>query len=112
MVVQVTIADREKGHFKGESVPFGALVDFMPQNDMKHGSMANRAIQGVFFGNHVHAVGVWSGDYYVADYGPFKKDCDVVKSKVNIHRTKGCRAALVECSRPRRRPTPGTSAQR
>ncbi len=43
--------------------------------------MADETIQGVFVAYHVHAGGVWSGDYYVADYCPFKQDCDVVKYK-------------------------------
>ncbi len=36
----------------------------------------------MFVGYHIHPGGHWSGDYLVADYFPFKRDCDVVKSKV------------------------------
>ena len=30
--------------------------------------------------------GPWNGDYIVADYEPFKTDCDIQESKVNTHR--------------------------
>ncbi len=43
---------------------------------------------GVFVGYHTHAGGIWSGDYLVADYAPFKKDGDVGRAKVKIHRAK------------------------
>jgi hypothetical protein len=76
------------GHFKGEPFPFGALVDFMPQNDTRMESMGAKTIVGVFIGYHVHAGGLWSGDYLVADLAPFRQDCDVVKSVVKIHRIK------------------------
>ena len=42
---------------------------------------------GVFVGCHTHAGGIWSGDYLFADYPPFKKDGDVERAKMNIHRT-------------------------
>ena len=50
--------------------------------------MGAKTIPGVFIGYHVHAGGLWSGDYLVADLAPFRQDCDVVKSKVKIHRIK------------------------
>ncbi len=62
------------GHFKGQSFPFGALVDFMPQNDTRVESMGAKTIPGVFIGYHVHAGGLWSGDYYVAALAPFRKN--------------------------------------
>ena len=61
------------GRFKGQQIPFGALVDFMPQNDVKVESMGPKTIPGVFIGYHVHAGGLWSGDYLVADYSPSVK---------------------------------------
>ena len=78
----------KQGRFKGESVPFGALVDFMPQPDFKVVSMGAKTIPGVFIGYHVHAGGLWSGDYLVADLAPFRQDCDEAKSKVEIYRAK------------------------
>ena len=77
-----------KGHFKGLCIPFGALVDFMPQNDIKIESFGSTTIQGIFLGYHIQPGGLWSGDYIVADYEPFKKDCDVLESRVKIHRIK------------------------
>ena len=71
-----------KGHFKGLQIPFGALVDFMPQNDMKIESFGNKTIQGIFLGYHIQPGGLWNGDYIVADCEPFKKDGDVLESKV------------------------------
>ena len=56
----------------------------MPQSDMKLASVGSTTLRGVFIGSHVHAGGLWSGDYIVADYEPFKKDCDVATSKVSI----------------------------
>jgi hypothetical protein len=76
------------GRFKGQSFPFGALVDFMPQNDTRVESMGAKTIPGVFLGYHVHAGGLWSGDYYVVALSPFRASCDEVKSKVKIHRIK------------------------
>ena len=76
------------GQFKGQSFPFGALVDFMPQNDTWVESMGAKTIAGVFLGYHVHAGGFRSGDYYVAALSPFRASCDEAKSKVKIHRIK------------------------
>ncbi len=60
----------------------------MPLPDMKLESMGNKTTPGVFVGYHVGPGGRWSGDYLGADYSPFKKDGDVVKAKVKIHRAK------------------------
>ena len=67
------------GRFKGLKIPFGALVDFIPQNDTKAESMGSKTIPGLFVGCHVQPGRLWSGDYLFADYSPFKKDCDAVK---------------------------------
>ena len=53
--------------FRGERIPLGAVVDFMPQGEAKLESVANKTMQGVFIAHHVHAGGVWSGDDYVAE---------------------------------------------
>ena len=45
----------------------------MPQNDTKVESMGAKTIPGVFIGYHIHAGGLWSGDYYVAALAPFRK---------------------------------------
>ena len=82
MVIRATIAD------VGDVSHLGAFVDSMPQSEARLESMASTTIQGVFIGYHVHAGGVWSGDDYFADYSHFMKDCDVVISKVKIHRSK------------------------
>jgi hypothetical protein len=42
-------------------------------------------MQGVFIGYHTHAGGLWSGDYIVAEYAPFMKDCDATRAKVKVH---------------------------
>ena len=63
-------------------------MDFMPQPDYKVVSQGAKTIPGVFIGYHIHAGGLWSGDYLVADLAPFRQDCDVAKSKVEIHRIK------------------------
>ena len=60
----------------------------MPQNDRKIESFGNKTIQGIFLGYHIQSGGLWNGDYIVADYELFKIDCDVLESKVNIHRIK------------------------
>ena len=60
----------------------------MPQPDTKLDAMGGRTMPGVSVGCHAHLGGIWSGDYLVADYAPFKKDCDVGRAKVKVHRTK------------------------
>ena len=49
-------------HFKGERIPSGAFVDFMPQPDTKLDAIGGRTMPGVFVGCHTHAGGIWSGD--------------------------------------------------
>ncbi len=50
--------------------------------------MEAKTIPGVFIGYHIHAGGLWSGDNLTAHFAPFRRDCNVAKSKVKIHRTK------------------------
>ena len=85
MATPATTEGTRKGHFKGDSIPFGALVDFMPQPDTKLVSMGAKTLPGVFIGYHVQAGGLWHGDYLVADRAPFRENGDVAKSKVKIH---------------------------
>ncbi len=77
-----------KGHFKGLLIPVGALVEFMPQDDIATNSFGSKTIEGIILGYHVQSGGFRNGDYIVADYEPFKKACDVLESKVDIHRIK------------------------
>ena len=60
----------------------------MPQPDTKVESIGAKTIPGVFIGYHFHPGGLWSGDYLVADLAPFKIHCNVIMSKVKIHRIK------------------------
>ncbi len=70
-----------RGHFKGERIPSGPFVDFIPQPDTMLDAIGGRTVPGLFVGHRTHAGGIWSGDYLVADYAPFKKDCDVGKGR-------------------------------
>ncbi len=45
----------------------------MPQSEMKLEYIGSKTIQVVFIGYHVHAGGLWSGDYVVADYSPIQE---------------------------------------
>ena len=74
--------------FRGQSIPFGALVDFMPQPDTRVQSIGPKTILGIFLGYHLHPGGVWGGDYLVADLAPFRDSCEVARSKVKVHRIK------------------------
>ncbi len=51
-----------EGHFKGLCIPFGALVDSMPQNDIKIESFGSKTIQGIFRGYHIQPGWAWGGD--------------------------------------------------
>ncbi len=42
-----------KGHFKGLKVPFGALVEYMPQPDVKLDAFESKTRKGIFVGYHV-----------------------------------------------------------
>ena len=48
--------------------------------------MGAKSIPGVFVGCRIHPGGLWSGDYLVAELAPFRKNYDVARSKVKIHR--------------------------
>jgi hypothetical protein len=76
----------KQGHFKGQQIPFGALVDFMPQPDTKVESIGSKTFPGVFIGYHIHPGGLWSNDYLVAELSSFKENFNVAWSKVKVHR--------------------------
>ena len=78
----------KQGRFKGQSFPFGALFDFAPQPDTKIEAMGAKTLPGIFMGYHIHPGGLWSGDYLVAELQPFRRNHDVPRSKVKVHRTK------------------------
>ena len=59
--------EAQEGALQGYAIPFGALVDFMPQPDVRVESMGPKTLPGVFIGYHVNPGGEWSGDYLVAD---------------------------------------------
>ena len=87
----------ERRHFEkcnATLFPFGVLCDFMktpfPQNEP--GPFSPKAVPGLFCGYHLQPGGRWPGDYYVAEYEPFRKDPDmplhVARHKGYIHRVK------------------------
>ncbi len=78
----------KKGRFKGMQIPYGALVDFMSQPDVKVASMGPKTIPGIFIGYHVNPGWEWSGDYLVAGLDYFRSDPEFARSKVKIHRIK------------------------
>ena len=83
-----------RGHgacrFKGLHIPFGALVECMPQHDMAIDSFGSKTCHGLLLGYHVQPWGLWNGDYLVADYEPFKKDIDVLERNVKYIESKRC----------------------
>jgi hypothetical protein len=66
----------KKGHFKGNLVPFGSLVDFKPSPVylQKHPlcKFSPRALPGVFLGYYLHPGGIWRGEYIVAALDDFR----------------------------------------
>jgi hypothetical protein len=75
-----------KGHFTGPSVPFGSLVNFMPQPDVKLDAFESKAQLGIFVGYHVLPGGTWKGDYLVAECAAVRDNPDVPIGRVKIHR--------------------------
>ena len=55
--------------FKGKLIPFGALVDFVPQKDVrdKQPKFDPDTVPGVFLGYILRPGGAWKGDFRVAD---------------------------------------------
>ncbi len=50
--------------------------------------MGPKTLPGVFVGYHVNPGGEWSGDYLVADLEYFRKNPDVPRPGVKVHRIK------------------------
>ena len=79
---------------KAQLIPHGALVDFMPvpfpQNTPA--PFAARAIPGLMVDLEVHPGGVWSGDYWIVEYEPLRKEPElplaVAMHRGLLHRTK------------------------
>jgi len=63
-----------QGQFKGRTIPFGCLVHFKPQPDVKKKMFkgAPDSVAGVFFGYKVQPGGVWDNEYKVVDLRDFK----------------------------------------
>eukprot|EP00971_Amphidinium_carterae_P194729 3864407-Amphidinium_carterae.1 len=51
--------------FKGELIPFGAMLDFIqqPSKDNKQIKYAPRTVTGIFLGYFLQHGGKWKGDY-------------------------------------------------
>ena len=58
----------KQGRIKGLRLPFGSLVHFMPQLDVKRDAFESETMWGIFLGYYVLPGGFWKGDYLVADY--------------------------------------------
>ena len=58
----------------------------MPQPYTKVESMGAKTIPGVSVGYHIHPGAMWSGDYLVADLAPLRKNFDVTREEIKIHR--------------------------
>jgi hypothetical protein len=66
----------ESNHLR---IPFGTLVDFMPTPQPDNhdiGPFESKTIPGIFLGYHEQPGGKWSGDYWVAEFEPFRSDPD------------------------------------
>ncbi len=79
---------RKKGHFNGLHVPYGALVEYMPQPESRPATFKPQMKFGLFLAYHVLPGGWWSGDYYVAELGPFQASIDASRRGVKVHRVK------------------------
>ena len=87
-----------KGHQgKRESIPFGALVDFLPdKTETKwrgHGKFAPKAVPGVFLGWYLQTGHVWRREYLVAsldDCRELNLRYDVIgaDSRLPVHRVR------------------------
>ena len=83
-----------QGQFKGQLIPFGALVDFVPQPDVaEHQPKFDAAtVPGVFLGYILRPGGAFKGDYRVADLRVFeeydlKRDAKRKRFKVQTTKT-------------------------
>ena len=65
----------KQGHFKGNIIPFGALIDFRPPKPIlsKFPKFDKRSLPGIFLGYHLMSGERWYGDYLVAPLTDFKE---------------------------------------
>ena len=63
-----------KGHFSGQRIPFGSLIDFLPPKPMREAlpKFAKRTMPGILLGYHLLSGARWRGDYIVAPLEDFK----------------------------------------
>ena len=80
---------RFQAPFKGQRLPFGCLVDFMPSDARKEPAhkFSNPAEPGVLVGYHQHPGGRWSGDYLVYRLSDLAKPFAEFTPNMPIHRT-------------------------
>ena len=78
----------KEGHFKGQLIPFGMIVDFLPQPDTKREPFDSKTLTGVMIGYHFHPGGKWSGDHKIAEYEPLRKNIDSLQKGLKVHRVK------------------------
>ena len=64
----------KQGHFQGEIIPFGALVDFCPLMPILNmfPEFEKRSLPGIFLGYHLMSGERFYGDYLVAPLIDFK----------------------------------------
>jgi len=76
--------------FPGHVVPFGALVDYIPQPDAtKHmDPLDAKAIGGIFVGYHILPGGIFAGDYLVATLEDLSGNINAGGRQVKVHRVK------------------------
>jgi hypothetical protein len=65
---------QKQGHFKGEIIPFGALIDFRPPKPILNmfPEFEKRSLPGTFLGYHLMSGERFYGDYLVAPLQDFK----------------------------------------
>ena len=70
--------------------PYGALVDYMPTPNPNQdpAPFDRRTRTGLFVGYHLQPGGLFSGDYYVADFEGFRVNPGAWPKDVRIHRTR------------------------
>jgi hypothetical protein len=86
-----------KGHFAGPKVPFGALIDFIPNTTKRKWQTRSKwnpkAVPGVFMGYFLQPGHVWKGEYLAAALEDcsdldLRADAKGVDAKLPIHRVR------------------------
>lgn len=62
------------------------MVDFMPSRPHKAPAFEPRYRAGLFLSYHFHSGGIWSGDYYVAEYETLRTNPEAEPKSVRVHR--------------------------